>query len=178
MKCKISSLLLALSSSSLMHGQDKSGQMALRPLFQTADSIVILSHQDLNLRATKEEMKQGIGGYNRHIVDDAYQLNECIVVERAALDQQATITLKEILMRQKRDDEVPADKASCFLPHETILFYRQGICAYIDICFGCRRYELSTGIHLEAELLQASSDWTLLEAFFIRHQVSYEIDIR
>lgn len=146
--------------------------MTLSRMFLTADSIEIVSHQDLHLRSTPEEIERGISGYWRAIVDEDHQLNECIVMERTLLDKEAVKELMSIWMR-KPDSEVPADKASCFLPHEAILFYRKGLYAYIDICFSCRRYTASPEILSEEEFLQAESDWQQLKTFFIRRGISY-----
>lgn len=143
---------------------------SLAASISNADKIEIVSHQDLWLKATAEEMKLGISGHWRKLQDTLGQLNECILTERQQLNNTQRDILKRILA-EKHPGDVPADKASCFVPHQAILIYLKNSCFIIDICFDCRQFSAQENLIGSNDFLTTDKQWADLKNFFISNGI-------
>ncbi|RYZ47915.1 MAG: hypothetical protein EOP49_20015 [Sphingobacteriales bacterium] len=146
----------------------------LMDLLQHADSVELLSHQDLVLRATIEEMKQGMGTTDRSIATPSGGVNDCIVTQRKRINQNSLDELIYILGKQY-DSDIAAERASCFVPHQSIVMYHDGKCAIADICFDCRQTYAHGGLVLPDDFLSTDEQWEDLKQFFIRNGISRKI---
>ena len=143
----------------------------------SADKIVLLSHQDLHLRATIDEMKMGSSGHWRSIRDSTGQVNDCIVVERLELKRVQLDILKRMLSK-KYISNIPSDKASCFNPHQAIVLFHSGKCSFVDICFDCRQFSSSGDILFPSDFLSTDEQWDSLRNFFISVGIKYKIELK
>lgn len=166
-------LFILLCSSIIVYAQKAS----LMAKVMSADKIEILSHQDLYLRSTIDELNRGVGGYWRNIVDSNGQLNSCIVAERLELNVIEVNSLVSILC-SKYNSEIPSDRASCFNPHQTILFYKNSKYSYIDICFDCQRFSSSNDIIISRDFLSTEEQWDKLKNFFISSNIIRKIELK
>lgn len=142
-----------------------------------ADKVEILSHQDLHLRSNMEEMKMGLNGFWRRIVDSSGNLNECIVMEQLTLNKMDVDSLINVLSKNYYNG-APVSRASCFLPHETIVLYFNGRCSFVDICFGCRQFSASADIIFLPEFLTTEEQWDDLKSFFIAKGIKYKMALK
>jgi hypothetical protein len=159
----VSILTISLSAFS----QDKDDWLVKK--IKSADTILLVSH----------EVTAGVT-----IVDDstgkqlplpkltiAGKPNYQIIKEQQVITGLQLDTLIKILDRPFQDTKVEVGK--CFMPHHAILLIKKSKTSYIDICFGCRRFDTSKDLKQLYEF--DNRKWTELENLFLRLGFKYEL---
>lgn len=137
---------------------------------KVADKILITSHEDFNLNIGKPGKSKTI---NRTLLKNG-KSNKKIIKEKIQLDLKLKEELIDIISRQKNDSIW--DGAYCFWPHHTIFIYKEKKWSYIDLCFGCDHYSFSKDLKInEDEFLITYEDWRILETFFRKQNLNYEM---
>jgi hypothetical protein len=158
-------LILTISLSSL--SQDNNNWLVRK--IKSADTVLLVSHK----------VTAGVS-----IVDDitgkqlplpkltiANKPNYNIIKERQIIFESQLDTLIKILGRSFNDDRIEVVK--CFMPHHAIFLIKNGKASYIDICFGCRRFDTSKDLRRIDAF--DNEKWTSLENFFLRLGFKYEL---
>jgi hypothetical protein len=152
----------------------------------SAEKILLTSHQDL-MQETIRKAKKGERAYYYKrfkkwgIPDMLYyeiisklKPNKKIIEEKLILDSISKQKLIELISTQNPKEYY--DSAYCFEPHHTIFILKDKKWEYIDICFGCRHYQISYGIKINQKLfLSSNEDWKKLESFFRSLNLTYKL---
>lgn len=150
------------------YSQTKNFETLIKRRLQSADSILITSH----------EPTAGIGlvdslGNNIQLPKLVKQNkpNYQIIKEYKALNKSSIDSLIHILNRPFKDSVISV--GACYVPRQTVFIFKGNKLSYIDICFHCRNFETSKDL----SSLYAFDDkkWTELEDFFIRRGLTYEL---
>lgn len=129
---------------------------------QTADTILLTSHEDLRLDIEKPGKNTVI--IQRPLLKNGIP-NDEIIRKKTILNPKARQELIHILKGQKKDK--PWDGAYCFEPHNTLFIYKANQWSYIDFCFGCDHYYFAKELPVNKEdFLMTYQEWRTLEAFF------------
>lgn len=144
------------------------GKDWLREKLKNADTVLVVSH----------EVTVGIG-----LVDSAGnhiplpkllvggKPNYAIFRERQQLSGAQLDTFIKIFARPFQDKGI--EMAKCFMPHHAVFIMKSGKISWVDICFGCRRFDTSKD--LEKLYAFDSRKWTELENFLVRLGFKYEL---
>ena len=159
-------ILLVQLISSTTFAQD--GESIVKKKLESADSILLVSHQDT-------EGVKVVDSLGRNVALPALIIrntpNYKIFTERKIIDSAERNTLVKIL-------EHPSGKkieiGMCFMPHHAILIFKSGNVSYIEICFGCRRFETSKDLKKLGAF--DSPKWAELEAYFKKLGFKYELE--
>lgn len=161
----LTTLILTISLSSI--SQDINNWLVKK--IKSADSVLLVSHK----------VTAGVS-----IVDDitgkqltlpkltiSNKPNYGIIQERQLILESQLDTLIKILVRPFNDDRI--EIGNCFIPHHAIFLIKKGKTSYIDICFGCRRFDTSKDLsRIDAF---DNEKWTALENFFLGLGFKYEL---
>lgn len=140
---------------------------------KTAEKILIISHDDLNITVGKQGKSKII---NRTLLKNG-KPNNTIIKEQVRLEPKQKQKLIEIISGQKNDSIW--NGASCFWPHHTIFIYNEKRWSYIDLCFGCDHYSYSNDLQINKdEFLVTYEDWRKLETFFREQGLNYKMPER
>ena len=160
---------------SISYGQTNENIKSLQQKIQSADSVVLISHEvtaeygvkivpDWDKRDTSMNLKKW---YKLHPpllkFLDKGKLNRKIIKETLALTNTNKTNLSNILLRQVLLKTFNPTK--CDEPRHSIIIYKNNQQSYIDICFGCRRIHTSKDIDF-SEFYMDDKKWTELEEFF------------
>lgn len=148
---------------------------SFKKALRECDSIQLVSHQDLHENGTFAELEQGISGHWHLLVSTKGLVNDTIIIERVNLSKGGIDSLLSIVIK-KYKEEAPMNRASCFNPHEAILLYKDGICSFVDICFGCLQFSTSGDMNTEKSFLSTYQNWMDLQTLFIGYGVKYKIE--
>jgi hypothetical protein len=163
MKVIVTLLLLILYVPGYSQGKN-SGLSRLKAIFQTADSVLVVSHL---ATAGIEILDEKTGTYTdpQPLVQDN-KLNESIIKKSIRVQQPQLDSLIALLSQPNPTTRTLGSR--CFIPHHAIILYHTGNISYIDICFGC--YGLRTTL-LEKEAIENldSVKWLALERFFLSY---------
>ena len=135
-----------------------------------ADTVIIVSHK----------ITQGV-----KLVDDSTgkniplpkllikgKRNKSIIVEQKIITGKDLDTLMQILARPFADKFISIGK--CFMPHHSIFIIKNGKTSFIELCFGCHRFETSKDLNsIEAF---DEKKWDDLEKYFIKQGFKYELE--
>ena len=162
MKISFAFVLIFLSIS--LFAQKNGDTLAMR--FQKADSLQIISHENLTIIDTS------LGAINRLIVINNIP-NEKIIKERITLSETSKKNLIDLFQYHKNINGQKDIK--CFEPHHSVLIFKNGKCSYIDICFQCENYSISKDLTVTRNFLNTAEDWKKLEDFFRNKNIHYEM---
>lgn len=167
MICKLFMISLILSSIFIF---SQSINEDLARYLQSADTILITSHDDLRLDIEKPGKSTTI---HRDLLKNGVP-NNAIIRKKTILTPDSKQELIEIIKGQK---SVKAwDGAFCFEPHNTLFIYKENQWRNIELCFGCKQYGHSKDVPVNAEeFLHSDQDWLNLEEFFKKQGVQWEV---
>jgi hypothetical protein len=97
--------------------------------------------------------------------------NYSIVKEQRVLSGSQLDTFIKIFARPFQSRTI--EMAKCFIPHHAVFIIKNGKTSYVDICFGCQRFETSK----DMQQLYAFDNrkWKELEDFFVKLGFIYEL---
>lgn len=140
----------------------------LRAKLKNADTVLVVSH----------DVTAGIGladSAGNHIPLPKLLVggkpNYAIIRERQQLAGAQLDTFIKIFARPFQDKGI--EMAKCFMPHHAIFIIKSGKTSWVDICFGCRRFDTSKD--LERLYAFDTRKWTELENFLVRLGFKYEL---
>lgn len=156
--CKISTFIFILQFL-LIYSQNSNENLSA--YLKNADKIVLVSHEDLDLTIEKP----GKSKTTHRFLLNKGKPNNKIITKKINLDSESRLQLLDIL------EEHTADKfwngAYCFSPHHVIFIYRSKKWSFIDLCFGCDKYNYSNDLKIKKdEFLPTYEDWRTLENYF------------
>ena len=169
--CLILTTLLYCTS----RGQTQNDRSLLLQKIQSADSVVLISHQttaeyggkivpDWDIRNTSMSLSRW---HELHPPLPSYliagKLNRAIIKESLSLNESDRTNLSEILLRNVFLERITFLK--CDEPRHSIIIYHGREESYIDICFGCKRIHTSKDIDF-SEFYMDERKWTELKYFF------------
>lgn len=140
----------------------------LRTKLKNADSVLLVSHEATAGIAIVDSTgkhiplpKLLVGG----------KPNYSIIKEQRVLSAAKLDTFIKIFARPFQSRTI--EMAKCFIPHHAIFIIKNGRTSYVDICFGCQRFETSK----DMEELYAFDNrkWTELYDFFVKLDFKYEL---
>jgi len=140
------------------------------PIFQNADSVLIVSHEPTDGIQLYDEQTGKSSKPAPLLIEN--RLNQQIIKESFRVTGSQLDTLASILARPKADRKIKTGR--CFIPHHAIVVYDRKNISYADICFSCRRI-ISSG---EMSLFEGDFDdqkWKELLAFYQNYGVKYEV---
>lgn len=160
---------------STSHGQTRENIKLLKQKIQSADSVVLISHEvtleygvrivpDWDKRDTSMNLQKWSKLHPPLLKYlDKGKLNRKIIKESLSLTDSIKIKLSNILFRQVLLKKF--NPTTCDEPRHSIIIYKNNKESYIDICFGCRRIHTSKDIDF-SEFYMDEKKWTELEDFF------------
>ncbi|MEO7046907.1 MAG: hypothetical protein ABI091_16515 [Ferruginibacter sp.] len=167
--CSVFTILFA----AICNGQTTKNIKLLKQKIQTADSVVILSHEvtaeygttpEFKTTDTPTDIKKWYRSHPQPLkFFDKGKLNRKIIVESLLLVDSNKNKLTEILLRQVLIRRLT--RPTCDQPRHTIVIYKNDKQSYIDICFGCRRTHTSKDIDF-SEFYLDEKKWDDLKEFF------------
>ncbi len=169
--CFVLTVLLFSTS----HGQTNQNIKSLQQKIQSADSVVLISHEvtaeygikivpDWDKRDTSMNLKKWNKLHPPLLkYSDKGKLNRKIIKESLALTNGNKTNLSNILLRQVLLKSF--NPTTCDEPRHSIIIYKSNKQSYIDICFGCRRIHTSKDINF-SEFYMDEKKWADLEDFF------------
>jgi hypothetical protein len=140
-------------------------EVSLPMILQQADSLQITSHSSLsviNIDGTPSPTIFVDGVPNYKII------KEVITLSKTSGKQLGNLFLFHKNLKVAKDTK-------CFEPHHSILIFKNGNCSYIDICFHCRNYEISTNLSITTNFLNKDDDWKKLEDFYRSKNIHYKM---
>lgn len=150
-----------------LYGQTTQNSKVLQQKIQSADSVVLISHEITFGYAVTPEKEMGDTTTSKEIPVPAFfingKLNSAIINERILLNDPAKIALTKILLRPVlKEKRTPSTFDQ---PRHSIIIYKSKEQSYIDICFGCGKIHTSNDIDF-SEFYMDEEKWTRLEHFF------------
>jgi hypothetical protein len=150
MNCRMILLLLLLSAACPARAQNALDSFAAAlPL---ADSIILISHAGIQ--------KHHYTDHGRYWIS-LDRIDTGLLKEYRKFDRSSVDRLRDALLTE---DDNARISTSCFNPHQAILMYRSGKLSYMDICFHCHNYVLSTKRRIASDM--GSDAWDNLKLFF------------
>jgi hypothetical protein len=140
----------------------------LRTKLKNADTVLLVSHEVTAGIVIRDSAGKHIplpkllsGGKPNYLI-----FKEQRLISGAQLD-----TFIRIFARPFRSRTI--EMAKCFMPHHAVLIIKNGKTSYVDICFGCQRFETSN----DMQQLYAFDNrkWTELYDFFVKLGFKYEL---
>jgi hypothetical protein len=97
--------------------------------------------------------------------------NYSIVKEQQVLSGAQLDTFIKIFARPFQSRTI--EMAKCYMPHHAVFLIKNGNTSYVDICFGCHRFETSK----DMQRLYAFDNrkWIELEEFFMKLGFRYQL---
>jgi hypothetical protein len=133
-----------------------------------ADTVILASHKgtagDVEVDSLGNELP-----FPKLLV--AGKPNYKIVIERHTIVGPQRAVLGRILARSFQDAAVVT--ARCFSPHHAVFIIKNGKTSYLDICFGCRRYDSSKDLARLSDF--DNRKWTELKHYFKKLGFQYEL---
>ncbi|MEL1244281.1 hypothetical protein AAEO56_08430 [Flavobacterium sp. DGU11] len=139
---------------------------SFRQKFISADSIQIVSHEDLDLM----NKKTGTIAYRK--IFPGNKPNYAIVKEVVTLDKHRSDQLYKLLVSGKTEEY---DRASCFVPHHAIFIFKDGVCYGLDFCFECRGTARTDNYTIDVPIFHNEKVWTSVCDFFREQGIQYEM---
>jgi hypothetical protein len=136
--------------------------------FNTADSVILVSHSPTYTPIVDEKTNERIGFLK---LVEQNKPNAKIIRQQHRLNKKEIDSVSAILSTPNTDSIIHDNK--CFIPHHGILIFKKKKCSYFDICFGCRHFITSKDIKLSDELSRKT--WDELESFFRSRKLDYEL---
>ena len=133
-----------------------------------ADSVLIVSHKATAGEAMIDDNEK-IHPPAKLIVKN--KLNQAIIHEIVKITQPALQELSEILIRPFEDSVI--EMANCYIPHHTIIIYKNEKISSIEICFDCMRYYASKDLQFNESFDKRK--WTELNSFFKKQGLEYKL---
>lgn len=141
----------------------------LSKIFTTADSIRIVSHEDLTYGNASNKWAT----IQREIYKDG-KPNYTIVKEIVTLKKEEFGMLHALLIEGKPDED-QVGGFCIFNPHHAIFIYKNGNCSCISFCFECRMYIISEGLKTGEPVFINYCTWKNLYDFFVAHGIKYKM---
>jgi hypothetical protein len=143
----------------------------LKAQFQSADSVVIVSHEATAGIGLMDEKTGKHLPLPKLIVNS--RLNETIIHEKRVLNDTSIQRLNAIITRPFQDSVL--EKANCFIPHHAVVIFKKRKASFVDICFGCRGIETSKDIKMTSWDID-NRKWNELIVFFKQHGMKYKLE--
>lgn len=134
----------------------------------TCDSVIIMSHEELLTDAGPGKLD-----FYRELVIKSLP-NKEILKQQMKLSIDSRNALSKIFAKMEFDSLFSPN--SCFIPHHSVLFYKNGLCSYLDICFGCKVFTATKDIKYEKNILRSDAAFEELKLFFKDKGINYKID--
>jgi len=140
----------------------------LRTKLKNADTVLLVSHEVTEGIVLKDSAggciplpKLLVGG----------KPNYSIIKEKRVLSGTQLDTFIKIFARPFQSRTI--EMAKCYMPHHAIFIIKDGKTSYVDICFGCQRFETSK----DMEQLYAFDNrkWRELEECFVNLGFTYQL---
>jgi hypothetical protein len=161
-------LLLSLGTSLSSHKERHQGQIT--KLFEQADTVLLVSHEPTDGYYPIDE-KTGIASPPEPILVDNC-LNRKIVKEFFVV---RSAKLKQLgVLLDRRLTQHNAEIMFCFIPHHSIILFKNKQASYINICFACQRVACSPDITFTDGDMDRQK-WSELLAFFQDNGFTYEL---
>jgi hypothetical protein len=132
-----------------------------------ADSVIIVSHESTNYPG--EDKKTGKTLPAPKLIMNGMP-NDSIIHERKRLDKKHISTLDRILTAPAVKPEIVT---SCFQPRHAVFIYKKGNLSYMDFCFECHDYSISSD--LTTEIILDEPKWDKLNKFVKGLGLKYEL---
>jgi hypothetical protein len=165
-------VLLLLVLGACLSPRQRQHQEQMTKLVEQADSVLLVSHEPTDGYYFMDE-KTGLATLPPEPILIENRLNRKIVKElvvvRGAKLTQLSALLTRPLVKQN------TDVALCFIPHHSILLFKNGQASYINICFICQRVAASPDIPFTDEDMDRRK-WRELKAFIQAYGIKYELD--
>ena len=146
----------------------QNGYDSLQSKLLNADSVLIVSHKATAGEAMIDENEK-IHPPAKLIVKN--KLNQAIVHEKLKITHPALQNLIEILIRPFEDSVI--EMGNCYIPHHTIVIYKNEKISSIEICFSCMRYYASKDLQFNENFDKRK--WNELNTFFKKQGLEYEL---
>ena len=140
----------------------------LRAKLKHADTILLVSHEVTAGIVLKDSA-------GRHIPLPKLLVggrpNYSIIKEQRVLSGAQLDTFIEVFARPFQSRTI--EMAKCYMPHHAVFIIKNGKTSYVDICFGCQRFQTSKDL----QRLNAFDNrkWTELYDFFVKLGFKYEL---
>jgi len=140
----------------------------LRAKLENADTVLLVSH----------EVTAGIAivdSTGKHIPLPKLLIggkpNYSIIKEQQVLSGAQLDTFIRIFARPFQSRSI--EMANCFIPHHAVFVIKNGKTSYVDICFGCQRFEASKDMQQLYDF--DNRKWTELKDFFVKLGFRYQL---
>lgn len=162
-------LILAFLLTSFCINAQNTNQ-ALFDFIESADTVILLIHEDLKLKIEKP----GSTAFIQRNLLNGENINYHIVMEKVVLNEKQLAKLLNIVSNQKQDDEDVG--RYCFDSHHSIFIKKNKHWSYIDLSFRCDRYIFSKDLTLNKKTFLASyDDWRVMKDFFQELNLIYKL---
>lgn len=128
-------LLSIFINVSFANGQIRKSQ-SLEKIILNADTVLIVSHEMTGIIIDDKDGKN-----TRVELITNGKLNYRFINERKTLNDSLRKQLSRVLLLKNQSFKIRMNK--CYMPQHAILIIKNHRLSYIDICFGCLKYETS-----------------------------------
>ena len=142
----------------------------IKEAINKADSIWLVSHTLTYQRIIKDNKENAIT--TMVLIVNNGRVNHKIIKEKIEIAKSEKSKLINILTQKNKDSLI--EEMQCFLPHHSILFFKNNKVAYLDICFGCKNLIASKGLGIK-DINYPKIMWKQLEELFLTHQIPMEL---
>lgn len=149
-------VLVILEGTSSIKAQTK--QQNLRKVLLNADTVLIVSHDNTGITLRDET--------GRDITPKLFingKLNYGILHEQKIIKDSMRKKLLGILLLKNKNNKIVMNK--CYMPQHAILIIKNHKVSFIDICFGCLKYEVSDDLSFFMDPFDINK-WNELYQFF------------
>lgn len=140
----------------------------LRQKLKNADTVLLVSHEVTAGIAIIDSVGKNIP-LPKLLIDE--KPNYSIFKEQKVLSGAQLDTFINIFTRPFESRTIEMGK--CFMPHHAILIIKNGNTSYVDICFGCQRFDTSKDMQTLYAL--DNRKWTEIYDFFVKLGFKYKL---
>ncbi len=158
---KLFFILLFIIECCSVNGQTRKSQY-LEKIILSADTVLIISHDNTGIIMRDDETGRDI---TPKLVMNG-KLNYGIMNEKKVLNDSLRKQLSKVLLLKNQSSKIVMNK--CYMPQHAILIIKDSRLSYIDICFGCLKYEVSDDLSF-FDIPFDINKWNELYQFFIQN---------
>jgi hypothetical protein len=140
----------------------------LKTKIKNADTVLLVSHEVTAGIAIVDSTGKQIPLPKLLI---AGKPNHSIIKEQRVLSGTQLDTFIKIFARPFQSRTI--EEGKCFMPHHAVFIIKDGRTSYVDICFGCQRFETSKD--MQQLYVFDNRKWRELEDLFVKLGFKYEL---
>ena len=154
-------LLFTLTNVLFVNAQTRK-PLGLEKILLNADTVLIVSHDNTGITVTDDETGKDITP--KLFING--KLNYAILHTQRIIKDSMRKKLLKILLLKNKSYKIVMTK--CYMPQHAILIIKNHKVSFIDICFGCLKYEVSDDLRLFMRPFDINK-WNELYQFFIQN---------